>query len=69
MNRGRTTAAKKIKAQPVISKRAARAKSTPSGPVDLAAIRRQIMDIVGNGAVIMVEMTMEEVGKGHYLGC
>ncbi|HYM06721.1 MAG TPA: hypothetical protein VEU11_09190 [Terriglobales bacterium] len=37
-------------------------------PIDLAEIRRQISDLVGNGAVGMVESTMEEVGKGHYLG-
>ena len=37
-------------------------------PVDLAEIRQQITDLVGNDAVGMVEITMEEVGKGHYLG-
>lgn len=36
--------------------------------MELAEIRRQIMDLVGNSAVGMVETTMEEVGKGHYLG-
>ena len=36
--------------------------------VDLAEIRQQITNLVGNGAVGMVEITMEEVGKGHYLG-
>ena len=36
--------------------------------MDLAEIRRQIADLVGNGAVGMVETTIEEVGKGHYLG-
>jgi hypothetical protein len=36
--------------------------------VDLAEIRQQITNLVGNGAVGMVETTMEEVGKGHYLG-
>jgi hypothetical protein len=35
--------------------------------VDLGAIREQITNLVGNGAVDMVETTMEEVGKGHYL--
>lgn len=40
----------------------------PRRPADLAEIRRQIADLVGNGAVGMVETTMEEVGKGHYLG-
>lgn len=37
-------------------------------PVDLAEIRQQITNLVGNDAVDMVEITMEEVGKGHYLG-
>ena len=36
--------------------------------MDMAEIRRQITDLVGNGAVGMVESTMEEVAKGHYLG-
>jgi hypothetical protein len=36
--------------------------------MDLAEIRRQITDLVGNGAVGMVEATMDEAGKGHYLG-
>lgn len=35
---------------------------------DLAEIRRHIADIVGNGAVGMVETTIDQVGKGHYLG-
>ena len=35
--------------------------------VDLEAIREQITNLVGNGAVEMVETTMEEVGKGRYL--
>ena len=43
-------------------------KSAQRQATDLAEIRRQITDLVGNGAVGMVETTMEEVGKGHYLG-
>ena len=35
---------------------------------DLAEIRRHIADLVGNGAVGMVETTIDQVGKGHYLG-
>ena len=31
-------------------------------------IRQQIASLVGNDAVGMVEVTMEEVEKGHYLG-
>jgi hypothetical protein len=33
---------------------------------DLAAIRQQITDLVGNQAVPMVEITISEVDKGHY---
>jgi hypothetical protein len=43
-------------------------KSTQRKATDLAEIRWQITDLAGNGAVGMVETTMEEVGKGHYLG-
>jgi len=35
--------------------------------VDLGVVREQITNLVGNRAVEMVETTMEEVGKGHYL--
>ncbi len=37
-------------------------------PVDLAEIRQQIANLVGNDAIGMVETTIEEVAKGHYLG-
>jgi hypothetical protein len=37
-------------------------------PVDLVEIRQQIANLVGNDAVGMVEVTMEEVEKGHDLG-
>jgi len=43
-------------------------KSTQRKAAGLAEIRWQIADLVGNGAVGMVETTMEEVGKAHYLG-
>ncbi len=49
------------------------AKKSPSGPkkslkqVDLGVVRGQITNLVGNGALKMVETTMEEVNKGHYL--
>lgn len=36
--------------------------------IDLAEIRRRITGLVSSGAVGMVENTIEEVGKGHYLG-
>ena len=35
---------------------------------DLADVRRQITDLVRNGAVEMVETTIDQVGNGHYLG-
>ena len=35
--------------------------------VDLGVVREQITNIVGNRAVEMVETTIQEVGKGHYL--
>ncbi len=34
----------------------------------MAEVRRQIRDLVRNGAVEMVETTIDQVGKGHYLG-
>jgi hypothetical protein len=36
-------------------------------PADLSAIREQISNLVGNEAVGMVETTIAEVEKGHYL--
>jgi hypothetical protein len=36
-------------------------------PADLSAIREQITNLVGNEAVGMVETTIAEVEKGHYL--
>jgi len=35
--------------------------------VDLAVVRGQITNLVGNRAVKMVTTTMNEVDKGHYL--
>jgi hypothetical protein len=58
----------KLQTRTVRSRASSPAKSAALKPVDLAEIRRQITDLVGNGAVAMVETTMEEVGKGHYLG-
>jgi hypothetical protein len=43
-------------------------RSAQQKPMNLAEIRQQITDLVGNRAVGMVETTIEEVGKGHYLG-
>lgn len=44
------------------------AKAVQRKPPDLAAIRREIEERVCNRAVGMVEDTMEEAAKGHYLG-
>jgi len=49
-------------------KRKSLARKTTRKPVDLAEIRQQITKLVGSDAVGMVETTIEEVGKGHYLG-
>jgi hypothetical protein len=35
--------------------------------VDLGVVREQITNLVGHRAVEMVETTMDEVDKGHYL--
>ncbi|MGD0179015.1 MAG: hypothetical protein ABSC15_04310 [Terriglobales bacterium] len=35
--------------------------------VDLGVIGEQITNLVGNRAIEMVEITMDEVDKGHYL--
>ena len=35
--------------------------------VDLSAVRKQITNLVGNRAAEMVETTIDEVNKGHYL--
>jgi hypothetical protein len=47
------------------AKGAAPARKGARKAVDLAEIRQQITHLVGNDAVGMVEITMEEVGKGH----
>ena len=43
-------------------------KSAGGEAPDLGEIRRHIADMVGNGAIGMVETTIDQVGKGHYLG-
>jgi hypothetical protein len=62
MKRPRTSKAGKSskKARPVAKKKAAKR-------VDLGNVREQITNLVGNHAVKMVEITMGEVSKGHYL--
>jgi hypothetical protein len=69
MYKSRTRSTKKAKVGPAaVSRKSSPVKPGDGKPVDLAEIRRQIADLVGKGAVGMVETTMEEVGKGHYLG-
>jgi len=55
------------------SKTRKRSRKTSSVPkkalkqVDLGVVRERITSLVGNRAVEMVETTMDEVDKGHYL--
>jgi hypothetical protein len=48
-------------------KKASTAQKKALKQVDLAVVRGQITNLVGNRAVEMVETTMDEVDKGHYL--
>jgi hypothetical protein len=59
---------KKRKPEAASSKRPSPKRPAPAQTMDLAEIRRQITELVGNGALGMVETTIDEVGKGHYLG-
>jgi hypothetical protein len=56
------------KTQPAIPKKPALPEAGQQAASDLAEVRRQITDLVRNGAVEMVETTIDQVGKGHYLG-
>lgn len=58
---------KKNTAIPLASENATPAATKPMEPVDLRALREQITNLVGNRAVKMVERTMGEADKGHYL--
>jgi len=48
-------------------KKASTAQEKALKQVDLAVVRGQITNLVGNRAVKMVTATMNEVDKGHYL--
>jgi hypothetical protein len=48
-------------------KKASTAQKRALKQVDLAVVRGQITNLVGNSAVKMVTTTISEVGKGHYL--
>ena len=58
----------KVRTETTEARVASPVKSAGREAPDLAEIRRHIADIVGNGAVGMVETTIDQVGKGHYLG-
>jgi len=49
------------------SRKGSRAPKQGLKTVDLGIVREQITNLVGNRAVEMVETTMDEVDKGHYL--
>jgi hypothetical protein len=57
----------KAKTKSKTSQRAASRGKGSRKPPDLIAIREQITNLVGNEAVGMVETTIAEVEKGHYL--
>jgi hypothetical protein len=48
-------------------KKASTAQKKALKQVDLAVVGGQITNLVGNSAVEMVQITMDEVKKGHYL--
>ena len=48
-------------------KKASTAQKKALKQVDLAVVGGQITNLVGNRAVEMVQITMDEVKKGHYL--
>ena len=58
---------KKNKAIPLAPENVAPVATKPMEPVDLKVLREQITNLVGNRAVEMVEKTMDEADKGHYL--
>jgi hypothetical protein len=61
MRKAKTSKARKS------SKRAPSVPKKALKQVDLGVVREQITNLVGNRAVDMVETTMDEVDKGHYL--
>ena len=58
---------KKNKAIPLAPETATPAATKPMEAVDLKVLRERITNLVGNRAVEMVERTMDEADKGHYL--
>ena len=51
---------------PGTEKAADRWTPTTQNPVDLATVRTQITNRIGNAAMQMVEATIEQVNQGHY---
>ncbi len=66
MSKARST--ERGKTRPAISEKRAGPDARQQAASDLVDVRRQITDLVRNGAVEMVETTIDQVGKGHYLG-
>ena len=60
MKKARLKTAEKKKARKVSPGKGSRK------PVDLAGVRRQITDLVGNQALDLVSTTITEAEKGHY---
>src|ERR1700674_458697 len=61
MSKAKTSKARKgTKKAPPVSQKALKR-------IDLSVVRERITNLVGNRAVDMVETTMDEVDKGHYL--
>lgn len=64
----KTRSLRPARTRPVIPKKHVRPEGSRQAASDLAEVRQQITDLVRNGAVEMVETTIDQVGKGHYLG-
>ncbi len=57
---------KKLKTKPAV-KRDSKALASVRKPVDLDTVRQNISNLIGARAVGMVETTIDEVEKGHYV--
>ena len=64
MKTGKTSKTSKGRKSP---KKASTLQNKALKQVDLAVVRGQITNLVGNRAVKMVTTTIDEVNKGHYL--
>jgi hypothetical protein len=68
LEKARSTKPTKRGVQPVVPESLSPSLPGSHAATDLAEVRRQIADLVRNGAVEMVETTIDQVGHGHYLG-